>query len=155
MLDLEADEGRAGSRRAASSGIFMTAGKATSGRAHPPQDGHGAGRSNSSEPKAVDHVADLQRALSCSIPAQRRMLSNMRQAGGADLSRGGRVVVGHAHIGQRIARVVEQRVAGGGIVIARLADRADHGEPLPARQQRDLRRPETGIKWPGLSPERR
>ena len=53
-------------------------------------------------------------------------------------------VIGHAQVGERARGVVIERVAGGGIAVARLADRADHRDPaaLPGERHRDVRRPD-------------
>ena len=45
-------------------------------------------------------------------------------------------VIGRAAIGELAPAGIEHREGGGRIAVARLADRAEHGEPLPARQQR-------------------
>src|SRR5689334_25100474 len=51
------------------------------------------------------------------------------EAGGADLPRRTLRVVGHSVVDDDVRRVVEQRVAGGGIAVARLSHRAGDDQP--------------------------
>ena len=64
-----------------------------------------------------------------------------RQAGVADFSRSRLHVVRHTKIRKGARAVVIERIAGGRIAVARLADRADHRDPapLPRKRQRDTR----------------
>ena len=64
-----------------------------SARDDAPQIGHAAGRKQFVEPKAVDHVADIELSLHeivrhALVPAQKAGAENMRQAGGLNLLRG-------------------------------------------------------------------
>src|SRR5918993_382904 len=77
-------------------------------------------------------------ALAISAPRQQPARQRSGQAGGDDLACGHVGVVGHAHIGQPVADAIEQAVAGGGVVVAWLAYRAQHGDPAPLRQQPHL-----------------
>src|SRR5262249_29942206 len=58
-----------------------------------------------------------------------------RKARGPDLRRGAVDVIGHAHIGERIALLVVQGITGGGHAVARLADGSYHREPAAPLQQ--------------------
>ena len=59
------------------------------------------------------------------------------------------MVVGNAKEGESFAFRVEQRVAGRIVAVARLAGRADDGEPLVVLRDGD-RRPGTGRNGMGL-----
>src|SRR5262245_29723252 len=59
------------------------------------------------------------------------------KTGGAHFGGGARHVVGHAHVGEHGALLVEDGIRSRRLAVARLAHRADDGHPAPLRDQRD------------------
>src|SRR5437899_683267 len=83
------------------------------------------------------------------VPALEAHSQDRRQSRSADFARRGFRVIGHAHIGEHVALVVEQAVASGG-----LRSRGWPTDPITASHRRlamsGISNPETGVNAPTL-----
>src|SRR5262245_2401396 len=113
-----------------SRGIFITSGMVMSARLTRQKLAMPPGSSGSSRRKpSITSPRSRRPGPIWSVAPLQAVGERDRQAGIADLPRGLVDVVGDANVSELVSGLVEHRVAGGGIVIARLADRADHSEP--------------------------
>ena len=103
---------------------------------------HGAAMDALADAESVDFGAALERRVrrcgsSLRCPARCGRRATWRQAGAPDLLGRRAIVVGHAVEGESRRGFVEQRVGGGRIAVARLADRADQREPAAMARHRN------------------